>query len=303
MAEHDPGESERQAGRGGPRTPEGKERSSANALKSGCTARKHVEKAIGKEIWQKTLREFREAWCPVGPVEDLFVEELARDAVRSGLTWDMQRGVVATLASAVDSLGITAKQGLEAAEAKIASSPVFAKAELYSRRAWNSYLRNVKALMKFRASRLRDVTVEVVDREPLAGAPAGGEDGPERREALTDLDDIARAIETRGCESVLWDIRAAALGETGAERPADWRERLEKEIKRTYIGHTNVDRAKALLVGGAITADPRMPFADIRRRSGIRRNLTVQRLCERIRTADARRDWVLAGLEVLLDRR
>ncbi len=291
-------------GGGGPNTLEGKERSSANALKAGCTAEKHLDKVIGDEAWEAVRGEYVGELKPIGPLQSVLVEGMARAAVKLKLTWDVQRAVIKTLARSADEFGITSAQGLDAALAKIASSSDLARTEVYHSRARNAFKENYRALVELRASQPREVQAEVVDHALPAGPPAAAAEGtdgaPVAHDAPAPLDELARAIDTRGCADVLWDVRAAAFGEAGSERPEDWRERLEERLKETYIGHTKVDRRKALLVGGAITANRGVPVADIRRISGIRRKQTVQRLRERIRTGDAQRDWVLAGLEVLL---
>ncbi|MHC5056235.1 MAG: hypothetical protein ACYTKD_16165 [Planctomycetota bacterium] len=87
MAADDGSEGHAPASRSGPKTPEGRARSSANALKAGCTAEKHIAKAVGDDVWENVLGKYVREFAPTGPIEDLLVEGMACAAAKIKLTW------------------------------------------------------------------------------------------------------------------------------------------------------------------------------------------------------------------------
>ena len=68
------------ARRGGPRTAEGKARSSQNALTHGLTARKFLPEVLQRDTLLRCTEQLRAEWQPVTPTEEHLVEEMARHA-------------------------------------------------------------------------------------------------------------------------------------------------------------------------------------------------------------------------------
>ena len=60
----------------GPKTPEGKAASSLNALKHGLTAKHAVIPGEDPELFDQTLQSFLDHLQPVGPVENLLVQQI-----------------------------------------------------------------------------------------------------------------------------------------------------------------------------------------------------------------------------------
>ncbi len=79
---------------GGPRTPEGKARSSLNALKHGLSARKVVLKCESQEEFDELLAGLTEAWQPVDTMEAAIVADMAAARWRLQRIWSVETTVI-----------------------------------------------------------------------------------------------------------------------------------------------------------------------------------------------------------------
>ena len=74
----------------GPKTPEGKAASSLNALKHGLTAEHAVLGSEDAELFNQTLQTFLDQLQPVGPVENLLVQQIVMASWRLTRLRDME---------------------------------------------------------------------------------------------------------------------------------------------------------------------------------------------------------------------
>ncbi len=88
-----PDEPKRKRG-GGPRTPEGKARSSLNALKHGLSARKVVLKNESQKEFDALLAGLTEAWQPVDSMEAAIVADMAAARWRLQRIWSVEATVI-----------------------------------------------------------------------------------------------------------------------------------------------------------------------------------------------------------------
>ncbi len=86
------------AGIGGPKTEEGKKRSSMNALKHGLTAKsQHAQQLIdeqGGEVFEEILTEMRAVYSPKDRLEELLVRRIAVSLWRLTQTEEMGRNAI-----------------------------------------------------------------------------------------------------------------------------------------------------------------------------------------------------------------
>ncbi len=93
MPEDQPAQPKRKHG-GGPRTTEGKARSSLNALKHGLSARKVVLKNESQKEFDRLLAGLTEAWHPVDTMEAAIVADMAAARWRLQRIWSVEATVI-----------------------------------------------------------------------------------------------------------------------------------------------------------------------------------------------------------------
>ncbi len=154
--------SHRKNPRGGPRTPEGKAVSRANAITHGLSATTLLPKIFNVELIIKYHDALREEWCPATPTERVLVRELARH--QAALEWIEQIELAVLRGGARQPLylGLNFGNADEANDAIVAAagtSDGVEKISRYRRHHERTFLRTLIALQDTKKNvQLRTIT-------------------------------------------------------------------------------------------------------------------------------------------------
>lgn len=167
----------------GPVTPEGRRRSSQNALKHGLLSRRVVLESESPEDFQTLLDQHTAHLSPVDDVEVGFIEEMASSSWRLRRLWAIETSVMDEALAAEpegDDFSRTA-----AAFQKLAASPALGLIHRYETRLHTMYQRSLRNMLVTRAASKPEepatpsvVAVRWVEPAGNPGEPAPANDVP-----------------------------------------------------------------------------------------------------------------------------
>ncbi len=291
---------------GGPKTPEGKMKSRMNALRHGATATDLVKELMGEDAYEEVLAELHEEFDPCGPAEETLVKQLAQLMLSIDLTATQLRAVTRVLARHCDELQVTRNAGRDGALKGILESPAFGLARRYDTASMRSFQRVLRLLLERQAVRRK---AEPADDDARRAVRSGHE-----------VDSRILALEKKldtdgGMESLIWELisgqpfdpsgtssAAAATGDNGPDSQEVRSRLLEGWLQDSFLAKTDIPRRKFLLAAAELLLNPCISVTALRKRVGIRRRQTAQRLCRLIRRrGEAQRDAMLEALRAYLN--
>ena len=279
---------------GGPQTAEGKAVCRLNALKHGGRASTLIARAAGEDRYEQLRAEMVDECRPVGPRERSLVDQMTQCALQADFTGIQLRAAVRDVSRTCEGfVGAGSPEANDAALRMSVEAPAVMLASRYNASAMSGFLRAHAQLRVLQDERRACATAPVAAEIEIEPAPDRISPALEKlREIISDAGRRNR---------FLWELYSRETicpAVEGSDPPPLNAEILSTALQETFLAKTGLQQQVALLFAAEYLAFPDAPISALCARAGLRRRVTALKLRDRLLpSGEARRDWLLRGLE------